>query len=207
MLTVGGILKKEREKKGHSLSHVARKIRVREQFLKAIEDNNWNIFSSKIYISGIIKNYAQFLGIDSERAQAFFRRDYEKQEDVSFRKKVSSKHLVPESKKYAVLGLIVLTLAFLTYFAYQLHIYLSPPKIQILSPKTFTFKKQDRVRIVGKTEKEAVVTIFKDRIFQSKEGIFTYDFSLNPGKNTFVIEVIGANGKKTTLQKEFYLNP
>ena len=207
MLTVGEILKKEREKKGYSLSHIEKKIRVRESFLKAIEANNWSTFSSKIYITGIIKNYARFLGIDPGRALAFFRRDYGRKEDISFKKAASSKHLVPESRQYAIAGLTFLILIFFTYFAFQLNLFLSPPKVVLLSPKTSQFKKQNRVKIVGKTEKEAVVTIFKDRVFQNKEGVFTYDFALNPGKNKLTIEVIGANGKKTTLQKEFYLSP
>lgn len=207
MMTVGEIFKKEREKQGFDLSHIEKKIRIRKHFLQAIEDNNWSIFTSKIYISGVIKNYATFLEIDSSRALAFFRRDYERTEEVGFKKRVSSKHLVPESKKYSAFGLVFLILAFLVYFGYQLNVYFSPPKVQILTPKIFTFKKQDRVRVVGKTEKEAVVMIFNDRIFQNKEGIFTYDFALNRGKNKLIIEVTGANGKKTIVQKEFYLSP
>src|SRR3989344_3249223 len=164
MLTVGEILKKEREKKGYSLSHIEKKIRVRESFLKAIEANNWSTFSSKIYITGIIKNYARFLGIDPGRALAFFRRDYGRKEDISFKKAASSKHLVPESRQYAIAGLTFLILIFFTYFAFQLNLFLSPPKVTLLSPKTSQFKKQNRVKIVGKTEKEAVVTIFKDRV-------------------------------------------
>lgn len=207
MLTVGEILKNEREKKGYSLLHIEKKIRIRESFLRAVEENNWSRSASKIYIEGIIKNYALFLGLDPKRVLAFFRRDYEKIDDVSFRKAVSSKHLIPESKKYATLGLIILILTFLSYFAYQLKLYFSPPKVQLLAPKESIFKKTDKIRIVGKTEKEAVVTIFKDRVFQNRDGVFSYDFALNKGKNTLVIEVTGANGKKSTLKKEFYLSP
>ncbi|MBI4009457.1 helix-turn-helix domain-containing protein, partial [Candidatus Roizmanbacteria bacterium] len=64
MLSVGEILKKHREKLGIKLSEVEKQIRIREKFLRAIEENDWNIFTSKIYISGIIKNYSQYLGLD-----------------------------------------------------------------------------------------------------------------------------------------------
>ncbi len=207
MLTVGEILKSEREKKGYSLPHIGKKMRIRESFLQAVEENNWSKFSSRIYIQGIIKNYALFLGLEPKRALAFFRRDYEKKDDVTFRKAVTSRHLIPESKKYATIGLIFLITIFFAYFSYQLKLYLSPPKVQLLAPKEGVFKKTDRIQIVGKTESEAVVTIFKDRVFQNKDGVFTYDYALNMGKNTLLIEVTGANGKKTTLLKEFYLNP
>ncbi len=207
MLTVGEILKKEREKKGYSLLHIGKKIRIRETFLQAIEENNWSTFTSRIYIEGIIKNYALFLGLDPKRAMAFFRRDYEKKDDVSFRKAVTSKHLVPESKKYATLGIVVLVLLFLAYFGYQLKLYFSPPRVQLIEPKETQFKKVEKVRVMGKTEKEAVVTIYKDRIFQNSDGIFIYDYILKKGRNILTIEVTGANGKKTILTKEFYLSP
>ena len=201
MLTVGEILKKEREKKGYSLSHIEKKIRVRESFLKAIEANNWSTFSSKIYITGIIKNYARFLGIDPGRALAFFRRDYGRKEDISFKKAASSKHLVPESRQYAIAGLTFLILIFFTYFAFQLNLFLSPPKVTLLSPKTSQFKKQNRVKIVGKTEKDATITIFGERLYQNKEGIFEFNFPLHKGKNELVIEVVGANGRKAIYKK------
>lgn len=207
MLTVGQILKKEREKRGYSLLHIEKKIRVREKFLRAVEDDNWTIFSSKIYIAGIIKNYSLFLGVDPQRALAFFRRDYGKKEDISFKKAVSSRHLIPQTRLYTALGLAVLTLVFIGYFAYQLTLFITPPRVLILEPKTSVFNKQDRVMVVGKTEKEAVITIFKDRVFQNKDGIFVYDYALHPGKNTLLIEVTGANGKKTSVEKAFYTNP
>ena len=81
MLSVGEILKKQRKKKGLTLLEVEKKIKVRLKFLKAIEDNNWS-FSSKVYISGIIKNYAQFLDLDKDKVLAFFRRDYEKNDEM-----------------------------------------------------------------------------------------------------------------------------
>ena len=207
MHTVGEVLKKEREKKGYSLSHIEKKIRVRQKFLTAIEENNWGLFSSKIYIAGIIRNYALFLGVEPEKVLAFFRRDYEKREEVTFRKRVASRHLIPQTRFYATLGVVALILGFCAYFAYQLNLFISPPRVQILQPTTNTFKKVRQVEIVGKTEKEAVITIFSDRIFQNSDGIFIYEYTLRPGKNSVAIDVTGANGKKTTVQKEFYLVP
>lgn len=71
MLTVGEILKTARDKKGLSLQDIEKKIRVRSKFLAAVERNDWSQFTSNVYISGIIKNYATFLEIDSNRALAF----------------------------------------------------------------------------------------------------------------------------------------
>ncbi|MDH7476481.1 MAG: helix-turn-helix domain-containing protein [Microgenomates group bacterium] len=204
MLTVGDIFKKEREQKGLTLIDIEKKIKVRKKFLEAIEKNKWSVFSSKIYIEGIIKNYSKALSLNPDKTLAFFRRDYEKTEEVKFKKRIASQYLTPQTKKIALVFLVIIFLFFFGYFLIQLKLFLSPPKITIISPKTTVFKREDRITIIGKTEKETTITIFGERVYQNKEGIFDYQFPLKPGKNILIIEAIGANGKKTTLTKEFF---
>jgi cytoskeletal protein RodZ len=203
MLSVGPILKKEREKKGLLLSDVEKQIRVREKYLKAIEEENWNFFSSKIYITGIIKNYSRVLNLDDKKILAFFRRDYERKEDDKFKAKVTSAYLTSETKKFLKIGLLIITLFFVTYFAYQLKIYFSPPSFDLLSPKTKSFTIEKSIKITGKTDHDTAVVIAGERIFQNKDGIFTYDYSLNEGSNELIINLAGANGKKTVVEETF----
>lgn len=207
MLTVGEILRKEREAKELKISDIEKRIRVREKFLKALEQDNWDLFSSKIYIEGLIKNYAELLNLNQEKLLALFRREYAKKEEVGFRNKFSSKYLTPETKKYLSFFMIIVFFLFIFYFGFQLKLFLSPPKVEIVSPIEESFKRKKQIEIIGRTQKEAVITIFGDRIYQNREGIFTYDFPLKPGKNELVIEVIGANGKKTVVKKEYFLSP
>ncbi len=203
MLSVGEILKKTREKKGLTLDKVEKQLRIREKFLKAIESDNWSFFNSKIYIEGIIKNYSKILDLDSNKMTAFFRREYEVRDEVKFKRRVSSSYLTPETKKIAFLGLFLVIFLFLLYFGYQVKLYLSPPSLSIIEPKNAMFKRIDKIKIVGKTDKEAAITIFGERIYTDKEGFFSYSFPLRPGKNELMIELVGANGKKTIIKKEF----
>ena len=204
MLSVGTILKKEREKKGLLLIDIEKQIKVREKYLKAVEEENWSYFSSKIYIIGILKNYSRVLNLDHKKILAFFRRDYERKEEVKFKKKITSTYLTSETKKFLKLGLIILTLFFILYFIFQLKTYFSPPNFTLLSPMTKNFSIEKSIKIIGKTEKDTSVTIAGERIYQNKEGIFTYDYSLNEGENELIINLTGANGKKTTIEKTFF---
>ncbi|HEX7542561.1 MAG TPA: helix-turn-helix domain-containing protein [Patescibacteria group bacterium] len=204
MLSVGTILKKEREKKGLLLIDIEKQIKVREKYLKAVEEENWSYFSSKIYITGILKNYSRVLNLDHKKILAFFRRDYERKEEVKFKKKITSTYLTSETKKFLKLGLIILALFFILYFIFQLKTYFSPPSFTLLSPMKQNFSIEKNVKIIGKTEKDTSVTIAGERIYQNKEGIFTYDYSLNEGENKLIINLTGANGKNTAVEQTFF---
>jgi cytoskeletal protein RodZ len=203
MISVGEIFKQSREKKGLTIQDVEKEIRVRSIFLKAVEENDWSVFSSKIYIDGIITSYAKLLGLDSKKILAFFRREYEKTEEVKFKERIANRYLTPETKKAAIFGLSLIFIVFFSYFIYQLKIYFSPPKLIIVQPTTTVFKHEDRVKIVGETEKEATVNILGERVYQNSEGIFEFNLPLKLGKNELVIEAIGANGRKSILKKSF----
>ncbi|MDO8611154.1 MAG: helix-turn-helix domain-containing protein [bacterium] len=203
MLTVGEILRKYREKQNIQLSEVEKQIKIRAKLLQAIEDNNWNFFSSKIYIVGIIKNYSTFLGLDTKKILAFFRRDYEKKEEVKFKTRVSSSYLKSETKRLAIGGLSVLFIIFFGYFGFQLKAYFSPPSLTVIEPTKTSFTIEDKVKFVGKTDKDALVSIYGERVYQDKYGIFSYDVALKNGSNDLIIEITGANGKKTTIKKTF----
>jgi len=75
--------------------------------------------------------------------------------------------------------------------------------LTILSPKTTSFFREDRIKIIGKTEKDAMVVIAGERVYQNKDGIFEYNFPLHDGKNKLSIELTGANGKKAKAEKIF----
>lgn len=204
MLTIGEILKKTREKNNLSLLEVERNIKVREKFLLAIETNDWSLFSSKIYISGIIKNYSRFLGLDEKKILAFFRRDYEKKEEMKFKKRLSSHYLTPESKKYLIMIFIISFFLIFGYFTYQLKLFLSPPSFTLVSPNKVNFTVEKKIKLVGKTEKDTSIFIGGDKIYQNNEGLFKYELPLQEGKTRLTIELVGANGKKRKVEEIFY---
>ncbi|HRN70667.1 MAG TPA: helix-turn-helix domain-containing protein [Candidatus Woesebacteria bacterium] len=205
MYTVGDLLQKARTEKELTLQQVEKKTRIRVKYLEAIETNNWKVFPSKVYITGVIRSYALFLDVEPAKALAYFRRDYEKKEVVKFRKHLPSLQLLPETKKILIGVLTVIFLFFIAYFGYQLHLYLSPPSVEIISPDKTVFRNTPKLTIVGKTDDEATINIFGDTYFPDDEGIFKYELPLKKGKNPVTFEVTGANGKKTTLKQEYIL--
>lgn len=205
MITVGDLLHNARIKKDISLQEVEKHTRIRMRYLQAIEENNWKSFSSRVYISGIIRTYASYVGVNPSDALAYFRRDFEKREGLTFKRRLPSLSILPETKKiiYGLLGGILLL--FFAYFAYQINLYFQPPDITILAPEKRTFRNVKKIDITGKTAKESTITIFNEELFPDNEGIFDYQFPLSKGENKLIIKVQGANGRTSQLEEVFVL--
>jgi len=94
-------------------------------------------------------------------------------------------------------------LAIFLYFGYQLKLFFLPPKIIILSPSKVNFTTENKINITAKTEKDTMVLINGNREYTNKNGEIEYDLFLKEGTNKIVIELTGANGKKTVVEKTF----
>jgi cytoskeletal protein RodZ len=60
----GKYLKRERELRNISLKEIAKNTKVRERFLKAIEEDQYNVLPSKAYVKSFIFAYAKYVGLD-----------------------------------------------------------------------------------------------------------------------------------------------
>lgn len=200
MISVGEILKKQRLKKQLTLEQVEKDLRIRKKYLEKIENNNWD-FASKIYLIGILKNYARYLELDENKILAFFRREYAKVEEVEFKKRLSLTLLSSDTDKLIKIISFLIGSIFFFYFCFQIYNYFSPPSIEIISPKTNYFTKEKMVKIKGKTKAESQVFINGNGVYLDKNGFFSFNFPLEKGKNKLKIKVIGPNGKETVLEK------
>lgn len=57
-------LKAEREKRGYSIEQVCKILKIRKQYIIAIEENDYHNTPGEAYIRGYIKTYCDFLGVD-----------------------------------------------------------------------------------------------------------------------------------------------
>lgn len=62
-------LKEEREKQGYSIEEVAEKLRIRKQYIIALEEEDYENLPGSTYIEGYIKNYCNFLKISPPKKE------------------------------------------------------------------------------------------------------------------------------------------
>lgn len=66
MAELGERLRAAREEKELSLEQVAEAIRIPLNYLQALEDESFDVFTSDVHVRGFLRNYASFLGFDPE---------------------------------------------------------------------------------------------------------------------------------------------
>src|SRR6201987_872403 len=74
---VGTILREARNRRKVELSEVEAATRIRFRYLRAIEDEEWDVLPGGVYTRGFIRTYASFLGLDGERLVGDYRESVE----------------------------------------------------------------------------------------------------------------------------------
>jgi len=66
--SLGRWLRQAREAQGYTLADVEQATRIRRKFLGALETGSWSELPSDVVGRGFLRNYARFLGLDSQQA-------------------------------------------------------------------------------------------------------------------------------------------
>jgi cytoskeleton protein RodZ len=64
--TVGLDLRNARQRKGEDLAYISRVLKIRRDYLDALEESNFDAIPGRAYTIGFIRTYAQYLGLDAK---------------------------------------------------------------------------------------------------------------------------------------------
>lgn len=203
MKTVGIILRNARKEKGLTLDSVERETKIRTKFLEAIEEDDFRKLPTLTYAKGFVKNYSEYLGLDSKTVLAFFRRQTLETPKSSLLPKgmaeplnTSFFRLTPG--RFLALVLITLSAIFLAYLGLQYRTLTRPPELSIESPIHQEIATGSRVDVLGKTDPDATVTINGVSVLVRSDGRFFDTVMLDPGVNKITIVATSRFGKSET---------
>jgi cytoskeleton protein RodZ len=74
---IGSVLREARNRRKIDLSAVESATRIRVRYLRAIENEEWDVLPGGVYTRGFIRTYASFLGLDGERLAEDYRKQVE----------------------------------------------------------------------------------------------------------------------------------
>lgn len=201
MRTVGEILKEERTKKGLSLEEIEAATKIRKKTLASLESGKWGSIPPT-FIKGLLKSYANFLGIEEKRIIAFFRREYDEKKVAHprfFSKEKKRFYLTPTS--VSIFLVLVVVIAAVWYLFSQYQSFTAAPKLEIAEPSDnlrTTFKE---VSVIGQTWSDAQVKINGEPVQISPGGTFSVSVALKEGVNVLVISSANRFGKIATVKR------
>jgi cytoskeleton protein RodZ len=67
MFEIGSSLRRARDRLGLELSQVEQETHIRVKYLKALEDERFEVLPGSAYAKGFLRTYADFLGLEGER--------------------------------------------------------------------------------------------------------------------------------------------
>jgi cytoskeleton protein RodZ len=70
---IGAMLRAAREASGQDIREAARDLRIRHEYLSALENGDFEALPGMTYAIGYVRSYAQLLGLDVERSVALFK--------------------------------------------------------------------------------------------------------------------------------------
>jgi len=196
MLRTSSLLKNTRLDKEYELADISKKLKIPVKYLVAIENEDIKCFPQEPYCSLIIKDYANYLGLNGQEMISFFRRDFEqKKRNKSFKKGDIS--FTPQFTFTVLVSILVL---FFTFYLFSEYLKFNrPPKLKIDWPENIN---GEIVDIYGVTDPESTVRINQDLIIVDYEGNFQKKLKVSSESEVKVIvESKSVSGKTTTEEK------
>ena len=125
MESPGKYLKAERELRNLSLEEVAKFTKIRENFLRAIEEDRYELLPPAVYVKGFLTIYAKYLGLDPHDVVLRYQ-NYLK--SLTIPQPIELREQIPPPKKRArpwvffILAFaIILVIAFFIYYTFHEH--------------------------------------------------------------------------------------
>ncbi|HEX4744340.1 MAG TPA: helix-turn-helix domain-containing protein [Candidatus Limnocylindria bacterium] len=206
MARLGEALRAERERMGLTLEQAAEDTRIREKFLRALENGDYQTLPGAVYTKGFLRNYAEYLDLDpdalilqfqTERGAPDAPRSFEPMRPIMRRSVILTPAvLVP----VVVLAAVAL---FLAYLYYQFTTFAVLPRLEISEPAGDAIVQVGEYTIRGQTVPEGRLTIRVDPgpeiitgIRAAADGTFSVRVPLKPGANHVEVRVRDATEKQ-----------
>lgn len=191
------ILKNARSDKDFSLEEVSKKLKIPQRYLESIENENILCFPQEPYCSLIIKDYADFLGLNGQQIVGLFRRDFAQKRKI----KTSHKNFISFTPQFTFSIIISFSIIlFSLYLVFEYIKFNHPPKLSVNWPADDTVF-NNVLEVKGLTDPEATVRINQDLVIVDPDGNFSKKFNLQSDSTKILIESKSTSGKTTQEER------
>lgn len=195
MFRVSSLLRNSRLEKQFDLQEISKKLKIPAKYLRALEEDQISAFPQEPYCSLIVKDYAEFLGLNGSEVLRLFHRDYDPKHQPSDQ----SKKLFSFTPQFTfTLFLLLGVLAFSGFLLYEYLKFNQPPTLKVNWP---TEIHEQILEISGTTDPEATVRINDDLVIVDSNGNFKKTIRQETSPAKVIIESKSPAGKITRQEK------
>ncbi len=210
--SLGEWLRHKREEMGVELEEVAHDIKVPKSFLQGLEEGNNSKLPADVYVQGFVKNYAEYLRLDSRRALKLLKKESGIKKNIEKEKKpfkiakpmkFSFAVLNPRFIKIGLIGAIVVTA--IIYLGVAISSFTSAPIIELESPGDKIETSDFQTVFKGKiSDSDSEIYINGQKVFVEKDGAFAKTIDLADGINSFEIIAKNKFEKETKIERTIF---
>jgi len=110
MKSIGETLREARDAKGVTVKQVSQDINISREFLTALEEENFDIFPAETYLLGFLRNYSEYLGLDTEKTITLYKNYKISEEPAPIAELVGPQRSVPEIPVRLIVMILILAL-------------------------------------------------------------------------------------------------
>jgi cytoskeletal protein RodZ len=189
------------------LEKVAQELNINLKYLQALEAGRFDELPAGVYGKNFLREYAQFLNLDSGDLLKLFERetatDKKRSERDLFAKQiVKSRYFLTLPKVIKGLALVLVVVICLAYLSVRLNKIIAPPRLFISTPPDNLITDKFSVAISGSSEPETQIMINGETILSDKAGLFTKEVNLKTGINIITITAQKKYGGKNTVVRQ-----
>jgi len=195
MKRASAILESARLDRELDFAEISKKTKIRLQYLIAFENENSADFPQEPYCSLMVKDYADFLGLNGEEVLCLFRRDYDHRPQNPIHRRFWFS-LTPQFAFVAFIS--IMGLVFASYLISEYLKFNRPPRLKINWPQDFT---QKTVEISGITDPESTIKINNSLVIVDVDGSFKKSLEISTSEAKVTVEARSPAGVVTTDEK------
>lgn len=211
MVPLGKRFQLARKRQNYTLEQVSKALKIRVEFLKALEAGEYSNLPSSAYVHGFVGNYAEFLGLPKAETIAMFRREFDETNNYGVLPQGLTRSSEFKVKRIQVKRTVFLLLALLLliggYIGYQYRFAFLNPQLTVYTPKEHEIMKTNQTSVSGKSDPNATVFVNNSVVSLDENGNFTKKIDLFAGKTIIQVTATNRFGRKSTIERLIEVKP
>ena len=205
MVSLGNRLQLARKRQNITVEQASKALKIRVEFLHALENGNYSKLPSSAYAQGFVGNYAEFLGLSKEETIAMFRREFDEKNvynvlphGVTHTEEFTIKKMRLQQTFFVIAAIFIIVGG---YIFYQYRSVFFSPQLDVYTPKENEVIRSNEIQVSGKSDPNATVFVNNSTVSVDQDGNFTKRIDLFHGKTIIEISATNRFGRKSSIQR------